>query len=343
MPGNYSLEDITKSYKWLGHKSWTELNAFHPDYKPGREHYEWNLKKQSFPRIWYARNEKEVVNFVQRYSDSRTVCYSLNPRPRIFKNKRGYARSALDKEIEISKNILFDFDFQNKNPSDSQLSDLENFLNQADEYFLDHYLKLPIRAFTGRGYHLLFAYPGINVKKQLDIRKRLEQFRDTFNNSFSRELENLEVKLDKTQDLRRMLRIYGTAKPDVGIVSKFSGGKRVEDQAVRDYLLALNLPEPELRNFSVLKTGNELPQWFPDLIERDQRTRELWSGKGKPANTDRSRSGFDYSLAKRLLWLGHKNIDDLATVLALRPEGAVRRSGKGEQYIRRTIGHALLK
>ena len=70
---------------------------------------------------------------------------------------------------------------------------------------------------------------------------------------------------------------------------------------------------------------------------------QLWNAKGKPANRDTTRTGYDYSLIKRLLWRGYKDLDDLATVLALRPEGAVRKSGKGDQYIRRTIANALLK
>ncbi|MDA2934972.1 hypothetical protein MYX82_11615, partial [Acidobacteria bacterium AH-259-D05] len=131
MPGDYSLEDIAKSFNWLGHQSWTELNAFHPDYKPGRENFEWNLKQKTFPRIWYAREEKEVVNFVERYSGSRTVCYGINPRPRIFKNKRGYARSALDKEIELSQSILFDFDFESRKVTRKQVTGFESFLKKV--------------------------------------------------------------------------------------------------------------------------------------------------------------------------------------------------------------------
>ena len=133
-----------------------------------------------------------------------------------------------------------------------------------------------------------------------------------------------------------------TAKPDVGIVRRFYGGKRVEDEALRDYLLNLKVPEPQIGKLP-LETRADLPGWFSELLDRDQRTRELWSGSGKPRNTDRSRSGFDYSLVRRLLWLAHKNIDELATILALRPEGAVKKSGEDGRYMRRTIGNALVR
>src|SRR5579872_2392752 len=46
---------------------------------------------------------------------------------------------------------------------------------------------------------------------------------------------------DSTQDLRRMVRCYGTGKPGVGVVSRFYGRERVEDAALRDYLLGLRV------------------------------------------------------------------------------------------------------
>ena len=48
------------------------------------------------------------------------------------------------------------------------------------------------------------------------------------------------------------------------------------------------------------------------------------------------------SLLRKLLHLGYKNIDELATILALRPEGSVRKSGKGEGYLRTTLAKALM-
>lgn len=34
--GNYSLEDVARSYKWLGHENgFTELSAFHKKYRRG--------------------------------------------------------------------------------------------------------------------------------------------------------------------------------------------------------------------------------------------------------------------------------------------------------------------
>jgi len=86
-----------------------------------------------------------------------------------------------------------------------------------------------------------------------------------------------------------------------------------------------------------------LPDWFTALLTNDNQIRNLWEGSGKPGNTDTSRTGFDYSLVRRLLYLGHRDIDELSTILALRPDGGVKASAKGPDYIRRTIGNAPAK
>lgn len=343
MVDGYSLDELTRSYRWMGHDgSYTELNGLHPEYRPGKTHFDWNVQRRAFPRIWYVRSEMEVVRFAQRFGGSRMVCYGINPRSSIFKNKSGYARAALDTEIAVSQNILFDLDFEDSSTRSEQTTDLEGFLEKTDEYFLDQGLKPPVRGFSGRGYHLLFAYPAIKVRDSPDIRERLAGFRDNFHACFRRELEGLEVKLDRTQDLRRMVRIYGTAKPDIGIPSHFYGHDRVEDHALQNHLLDLQLPEqPSGRQVVVPRV--ELPSWFEALLEHDVVLRQLWRGTGKSPNTDTTRTGYDYSLTKGLLCRGYKDIDELATILALRPEGAVRKSGKGDQYISRTIANALVK
>jgi len=43
MKMKYDIQEAQRGYEWLGHdKDYTELNAFHPLYKKGREHLEFN-------------------------------------------------------------------------------------------------------------------------------------------------------------------------------------------------------------------------------------------------------------------------------------------------------------
>lgn len=331
----YLTQHVLNSYRWFGHQGFTELNAI-----PSKTGGDNESKGDAFPKIWYAKHEGDVLGFVKKYYAEHMVCYGINPRPKILKMPMGSPRSARESEIAVSQNLVFDFDLVGDEKAYGRLDALDAFLKRADEYFLDLHLRPPVKAFTGQGYHLLFAFPPIEVKECSDIGERLKHFREDFRDAYREELADLETKLDSTQDLRRMVRIYGTAKPSVGIVSRFYGGERIEDERLKAYLLELQLQEE--RNF-VLRPAGELPSWFEDVLQTDTRTRELWAGTGKSAGTDTSRSGYDYSLALRLLHLGYKNIDELATVLVLRPEGSVQKSGKGEAYVRRTIANALLR
>lgn len=335
----YALQDVITSYRWLGHQGFTELNAYHRDYQPGPENFDWNLKHNLFPVVAYTRSEQGVAGFVRKYHDYRMLCYGLNPRPRMFENDNRRPRSAREHEIEISQNLLIDIDVASKQPSAAQIAELGDAVKRADDCFLDQGLNAPVKAFTGRGYHQLFAFPEISVTECPDIASRLRQFSEGFKSTYGRELAAFDARVDSTHDLRRMVKIYGTAKPQVGIISKFYGSERLEDERLRAYLLGL---EPQQERNIALRTSGELPPWFETVLQRDARTRELWSGSGKLAG-DTSRSGYDYSLVLRLMGLGYTDISDLATVLALRPEGAVQKSGKGDSYIRHTIANVILR
>ncbi len=347
---DYSLEDISASHQWLGHRKYTELVALHPDYRPGREHHDHNKKNDAYPKTAYARTGDEVARFVRRHHGARMVCYSLNERPRVLKNQHGYLRAATEKEIETARNALFDIDFENKNPTPAQKEALREFLEQGMAYFHDLGLIPPVIADSGRGYHLLFAYPDIHASEVPDFSRRLRKFCLDFGDDHKSELADLEAKLDHTQDLRRMVKIYGTAKPGVPTRSQWlHEGERIEDEQLRVYLLGLNLepkakkpPSMTPRQSRALSVATSLPKPFLHLLDCDPALRNLWQGQGKPQTTDTSRSGYDYSLAKRLLELGYTNVDDLAVILALRPDGAFREGNKDEKYLRRTIANALM-
>ncbi len=199
-------------------------------------------------------------------------------------------------------------------------------------------LQAPTRAYTGRRFHALLAYAAINTRRHADIGQRLRDFRNRFNDEHIHDLQGLEAKLDATQDLRRVVRVYGTSKKDVGIISRFYGQNRVEDEALREHLLSLTTREPgqssghastDGRSGLELKTATELPRWFVQLLEGERELKDLWAGKGKPSYTDQSRSGFDYSVVRRLLRLGYRDIDELATILSLRPGGAAPERAQG--------------
>jgi len=338
MSSRYVIEDIIRSYEWFGHSRFglTELSAFHRDYVPGREHYKENLKHNRFPKTWYVTIADAAVMFVKKYHGNHTCCIGINPRTQACQTKTGHCRRARESDIEVVTSFFFDIDPVSE-PTDEQIADLELFLLKTEPYFDDLGILQPVKAFTGRGYHLLFAIPPVLVKEIPDIKQRQNQFRQGFCQEFYKQLNGLELKVDNTMDLCRLAKIYGTSKPDGKRVSRFFGDKRVEDENLRDYLLGLSVEIPE---DIPVKTPGGLPAVFVALMDKDSQTRQLWAGTGK-TDGDTSNTGYDFSLTKRCLSQGITDFRDLAAILALRPKGAVKMSGKGEQYIRLTIANAI--
>ena len=79
---------------------------------------------------------------------------------------------------------------------------------------------------------------------------------------------------------------------------------------------------------------------FLQLLRQDEKLKDLWEGNGK-AKGDTSGLGYDFSIARRLLALGYRDVDQIGTVLALRPNGSFQNGNKKEEYLCRTIGKAL--
>jgi hypothetical protein len=94
---------------------------------------------------------------------------------------------------------------------------------------------------------------------------------------------------------------------------------------------------------SLVSIYDRLPVVVESLIKRDEKLRDLWEGRNKPQDTDTSGSGYDFSIARRLIVLGVRDIDVLSTAIALRPGSSYCENGKDEQYLRRTVAAALTK
>jgi len=342
---SYNRDSVLSSFRWLGHSGFglTELNAFHPRYRPGRENFEFNKRYGYLPDIWYVKTEKQIFGFLRRYHGTHTCCIGINPRPWMFRNQSGYIRSATDKDIKTVVNFYFDFDLVDPEFRNKGLSRLEELINEIDFYLQKEKILKPVRAFTGNGYHLLFPLPPTSIEVYPDIGSRLKKFHDTIAYEFGDSMKSEGIKLDSTMDLRRVQKIPGTKKPyPQAILSRFYGNERVEDYVLKEYLLSLDLNEPAGEP-ALITIPTDLPLEFKALLEKDPVIQKLWNNEGKTETSDTSRSGYDYSITKAAMKKGITNIDTLSAILALRPEGACQKSGKGEHYIRRTIANAIIK
>ena len=334
----FSAADIVRFFDWLNHSAhgFTELAAFHPDYKPGRENFRENYKKNRFTKVDYAKTVQDVLKFVERYAPDHMCCGSVNPRQRVRYSDFGGRRRTDDAGIQKVTRAFMDFDPKGE-PTDEQIGETGMFLETTNDFFGDLGIRPPVKAFSGRGYHFWFALPVIVVSEHPDIAERLNAFRRVFLKAFGKELAGLDLKVDYTFDLSRLVKIAGTRKPGGRRLSTFPEVERREDSALRDYLLRLNVEE---KTFIPVDLPEKLPAAFEELLAADQKVRELWEGVGK-IEGDLSCSGFDFSLVKYCLGKGITDIRDLTAILALRPKGGVRASGKGEHYIRWTIAAAI--
>ena len=344
MKPTYSKSDCLSSYRWLDHKGCTEteMGAFHPAFKPGKEYFEENLNNKALPQIGYVNNEQAYMKFIKRFAGTHTVCNSLNSRPSLFKNKNNYPRAAYEKEIAIVQNVLLaDIDFIEKKYLDEKMASLELLFPLFDEYFLDQGFNYsPVKASTGQGCHLLAAISPIQVNEHPDIAMRTKLIQDNFRKECSKDLDKLGAKVDPLYDNRRVVKTYGTFKPTVKRMSHFYGDTREEDDGLRKLLIEATLPEAHHDNIDQ-KVNEELPKLFVSLMERDSFIKGLYEGHNKNSTHDTSNSGYDFSLVRKLISLGYCNLDDLYHILSVRPKGAVKQSGKGDQYIRHTLANAI--
>ena len=344
----FNAYDAVRSYQWLGHEGhgYTELLAIHPDYMSGRENYAQNVQNNAFPKVWYVEGEKQLVAFLSRYHGSHICCYGVNSRPEIIRNKGGYPKRASDDDIRVVQNFYLDFDVESGLLDRSKEKVLEDFIGSVDDYLSGEGLNSPARAFTGNGYHLLFALPAVDVEKHGDIGYRLDAFYQVIQDKFASDMASYGFKLDKTTDLSRVAKIYGTRKPGKVQLSRFYGAERVEDNSLLEYLLALPV-EPSKKTSTrkaglPVSTGSSLPEKFQRLLEENTELANLWNGTGKTSG-DTSRSGYDMSLMHACIKHGITDIKDLATILALRENGSAQGIGKGDDYIRKTLISALGK
>jgi hypothetical protein len=339
MTAYYSL-DVIHGYEWLDHTDGpTEVSILHPDYRPGDR--SWNRRHQAWPITQYVGSIFTLLRLVNQYAGERLLCYGINPRPDILRKPDGRLRSAKETDITMSQTLVLDVDLEGTVTPERE-HNLATFLRTADDYFASLGIAPPVRASTGRGVHLLFAYPPITVADYPSLRDRLRTFKHNFSTAHRQDLSRLEARVDSTQDLRRMVRVYGTSKPGVGIISRFHGEERHPDPALREHLLHLpytpTTPPPAQRSLTI---ADLLPDWFGQMLRRDAVLNDLWQGTGKLAGTDQSNSGYDYTIARYLAQHGITNHDTLATIIALRPTGAKERARKGVEYLLRTVTSAL--
>lgn len=102
-------------------------------------------------------------------------------------------------------NFYLDFDLDEK-ADDKSLLRLEELLDEVDFYLQKEKIIKPVMAFTGDGYHLLFALPPTSVEEYPDIGDRVKKFHDIIGYEFSISMKSEGIKLDSTTESRRVVK-----------------------------------------------------------------------------------------------------------------------------------------
>ena len=183
------------------------------------------------------------------------------------------------------------------------------------------------------------------------IRDRLKAFENHQRQLFATSL----VKIDSIFNLSRIIKVIGTLSvkgentPERPhrLSRSLDPFVRREDKRLLDAILALSHDRTDHVNSSAdsLKIGATLSTGVRALLDTSQPIAALFEGRGKPVfgpdgkRLDTSSSGYDFSLALKLVQKGVTDPSEIATALWHRPDGAAQ--AKGKRYIAATVANAL--
>jgi len=160
------------------------------------------------------------------------------------------------------------------------------------------------------------------------------------------------VRGDRVSDAARILRLPGTTnwknpeKPIVSVFEKMELEIVYDLATIRETVLMFPGATPsDGTPGPTIKLGAELSEKVQALLAKHARLANLFSGKGKTAigedgrRLDESGSGYDFSFTLSLARYGIHDPSELATALALRPDGGAKL--KGSDYLSHTVGKVL--
>ncbi|MBI4918093.1 MAG: hypothetical protein HY825_19800 [Acidobacteria bacterium] len=309
-----------------------------------------------------VRYVTDADGFVQAVRDfigrGMTVAVGINPR------RTTASKAASDSDVSAVQSIVFDVDPDNPAgtlATEEQVRRSLEFVKAClVPHLTGHGFAEPVVASSGNGHHVWLAIPPIKNEPTAGVKERLHAFRDELATALKPDLDRLGLRLDRTFDFSRLIKVYGTRKADLNgaRLSRLLGdAERREDPALREHLLSLDVstapssaePATEPIDLGDYWTA-PVPAEFSDLLSSDERLRKTWLGAREDMN-DSTRSGHDLSLAAQLVHRARRDprlasLGDprsIAAVLWNAPYAKVKeveRDGKRREavrYLRRII------
>jgi hypothetical protein len=152
--------------------------------------------------------------------------------------------------------------------------------------------------------------------------------------------EDCGMKIDPVFELSRILKVAGTlsVKGEIHRRSKFHTPPVFEPHPSLDQtILDISVAVKDQANVPIAKIGNELPEKFAQLLKNDEWLNIHWNTPNK--NDDAS--SHDWRLGLLCLDSGIADPNDLATIIALNPNGKIHKKGRDDSYIKITVSELI--
>ena len=286
------------------------------------------------PTLLYIEPIEAITHRVNSLPNDHLILVGINPRPSNFVDSRERAK---DRDILVYKNVYFDFE----PTAEGQTADVKTFIKEFLEYLETKYglnSRSAVVAFTGRGYHILFALPETD-RTPMQIYTMFKAMYDGLlqDDVVRNLLSKYKVKWDQTFGPARKAKLYGTKKPLIGYMcSLFPVTKRIISN-ILDVAEKFPVFPPKPQESVDL----EFVHSFEDLWNRvnDKLTLQAYH-LGDVFVEDQSRSGKDMAYAN---WLAGQGFTHSEIAEFLKRAEYNRGKELSEAYLKHTLSKISIR
>lgn len=262
----------------------------------------------------YVTTTAEMIPFIEKHENILQIYIMINT----VKPDTDLSKWPTEDNIQYTNIIYLDCDCDKNDPVITDDKEIKYYAATKDEYetvwpaidkikawLTDHGFKNGYHDKTGNGIRFILPIPAYDVSDPI-IRKEWKNKIRLFYDEIE---DDLKIKLDSVQDIRRITGIPGT--PNVKKETETRKNRirepgnvteRIEDKALLDHILSLSLDSTQAREIDKLKqkkVTDETPiikntttvhysVVLNDLIKTDPEFLRMYSGDLKEGETDRS-------------------------------------------------------
>jgi len=339
---------------------------------------EWGVLETRFipagggaPLIGFFDNPEDFVRCCREHDGSSQLYMGVRPRdPGLLSRSRNSVRflpkgvhAGQQGDVGVVATAVIDIDPTRPKDTAStqeQLALAREVAERIQNDFVEMGWPAPIRAMSGNGVHVIFAFTPVHITDQAHrdaVEGQLKAFEAGIRTKYTVE----GIKIDTISDLPRIIKVVGTLSTKGDNTPERPWRRsyfidepvRIENPLFWDFVATLPAADEKKKakatagngtNKTDIVIGDAISPKVQKAIQSKNR-KAHWEGRCKTAlgadgtPVDTSRSGYDYTVVIDLLHAGITNPSELATALFHRPNGAGKE--KGANYVCRTVEAAI--